>query len=240
MKGTVLTKLSDRYLAALRSHVRPASQARTQTTQQLGSQAVALGLETLGLARMHAQALATLVPADCTDGERDEMTRQASVFFSEVAVPIEKTHRFALEAGAELKRLNVKLEQLTKDMADSRRNVQLQIAARKTTEATLKSTKQSSSQLLKESRRLEKHLQKMTHDILSANEGERKKMSHQLQDEIAQTLLGIHVRLLALKTEASANHADLTKEIAATQQLVEVSVKTINRLAREYGAQHED
>ena len=38
---------------------------------------------------------------------------------------------------------------------------------------------------------------------MAAQEDKRKKMSHDLRDEIAQTLLGINVRLLTLKMDAS-------------------------------------
>ena len=94
---------------------------------------------------------------------------------------------------------------------------------------------------MKESRRLQKHLRHLTHQILSAQEDKRKKISRELQDEIAQTLLGINVRLLTLKKEAAINASGLKKEIASTQRLVEKSVKTMKRFAREFGNRmHED
>jgi signal transduction histidine kinase len=86
---------------------------------------------------------------------------------------------------------------------------------------------------LEESRRLQAHLQHLTHQILSAQEDKRKKISHDLQDEIAQTLLGINVRLLTLKKEAALNTEGFKKEIASTQRLVDKSVRSIKRFARE-------
>ena len=74
--------------------------------------------------------------------------------------------------------------------------------------------------LLEESLALQEHLRHLTHRILSAQEAERKKISRDLQDEIAQTLLGINVRLLTLKKAAKGNTANLKKEIANTQRLV--------------------
>jgi signal transduction histidine kinase len=87
---------------------------------------------------------------------------------------------------------------------------------------------------------MKERLQTMTHQILAAHEEERKMMSLQLQDEIAQTLLGIHVRLLALKKEAADSSASLAQEIATTQQLVEQSVEAIHRYATEIGIAHEE
>ena len=79
----------------------------------------------------------------------------------------------------------------------------------------------------------------LTRKILSAQEDERQKTSRQLHDEIAQTLLAINVRLLTLKKAAKANTENLKKEIAETQRLVKQSVKTIQRLAHEFGVHHE-
>ena len=80
----------------------------------------------------------------------------------------------------------------------------------------------------------------MARKILSAHEDERKKMSLQLNDEVAQTLLGIHVRLLVLKEEAAANEASFTQGLADTQRLVGKSLQTINRIAAEFGIPHEN
>jgi signal transduction histidine kinase len=91
---------------------------------------------------------------------------------------------------------------------------------------------------LKVSRCPRKHLQRLIHQILSAQEGKRKKISRDLHDEIAQTLLGINVRLLTLKKEAAIDASGLKKEIVSTQQLVDKSLKSIKRFAREFGIHH--
>ena len=93
--------------------------------------------------------------------------------------------------------------------------------------------------LLAEAVELQQHLEALARQILTAQEEERKKMSLTLQDEIAQTLLGIHVRLLALQREVAAGGADFQNEIAATRQLVLESVKIINCYAGELDIPHE-
>jgi len=75
----------------------------------------------------------------------------------------------------------------------------------------------------------------LTHEVLTAQEDERKEISRELQDEIAQTLLGINVRLLSLKQEARTNTKGLKNEIASTQKLVLESAKSVRRVAREFG-----
>jgi signal transduction histidine kinase len=106
-------------------------------------------------------------------------------------------------------------------------------------EAALKKSGKRSAKLLRESHHLQKHLQRLTHQILSAQENERRKISHDLHDEVAQTLLGINVRLLTLRKGAAACRKDLAKDIASTQRLVEKSVKAINRFAHVFGIRHE-
>jgi hypothetical protein len=45
--------------------------------------------------------------------------------------------------------------------------------------------------------------------------------------------------MLTFKKAAAASTTGLKKEIANTQRLVETSVKTMSRFAREYGKQHD-
>ena len=73
--------------------------------------------------------------------------------------------------------------------------------------------------------------------MLAAQENESQKMSHELQDEIAQTLLGINARLLALKQAAGVNPIGLKNEIASTRRLVLQSAKSVRQFARELKTQ---
>jgi signal transduction histidine kinase len=91
---------------------------------------------------------------------------------------------------------------------------------------------------LEESLQLQNRLRQLTHKVLAAQENERKKISHDLQDEIAQTLLGINVRLLSLKRGGRNNTKSLENEIASTQRLVVKSAKTVRRFARELNVCH--
>jgi len=240
MKEPTTSSLPEQYLGALRTHFQRPAETHSQVAHELGVEAVTLGLETLDLARIHEEALTALFPHGGSTAECEARAALGAQFFTEVILPIEKTHESAREAAEDLHDLHVTLDQRTSDLADSRRELQLQISDRKTAEATLKLSELSAHELLSESRRLEAHLHGITHDILAANESERKQMSLQLQDEIAQTLLGIHVRLLALKKEAAASSANLAQEIATTQTLVEQSVQTIHRYAKEIGIAHEN
>ncbi|WP_397382584.1 histidine kinase [Prosthecobacter sp.] len=239
MSVSLLSQLSAHYLAALRTHLEQGRQASLLPAHALGTEAVHVGLETLDLAKVHHQALAALILPDCSPITRAEMTLRAEVFFTEALVPIEKTHRFARESGADLQQLQERLGQRTLDLADSNRDLQQGITERMTAEAALEDSERISSQLLLESRQLEQQLKDMTRKIMSADEVERKKMSLQLHDDIGQSLLGIHMRLLSLKKQMVVRHEGITQEIATTQRLVEAAVKTINQFAHEFGIPHE-
>lgn len=87
--------------------------------------------------------------------------------------------------------------------------------------------------ILQESLQLQKQLRRLTHQVLAAQENERLKISHKLQDEIAQTLLGINVRLVLLKQAAQAKTLGLKNEFASAQRLVVKSTELVRQLARE-------
>ena len=234
-----LNKLSKQYLAALRKHLKPGLGTGLEPAIKLGRQAVALGLETLDLARIHAQTLTALVLPGGSPASRERMIKRAKAFFLEAIAPIEHTHRAALEADVRVDQLNRTLRQRTVESSASTRHLKQGIVQRHASDQALKRSGKQRADLLAESRRLREHLRHLTHEILSAQEEERHRISHQLHDEIAQTLLGINVRLLALKNIAKASTKGLKKEIASTQRLVKQSLKTIDRFAHEFGFHHE-
>ena len=118
-------------------------------------------------------------------------------------------------------------------LAASNRSLKQGIAQRKSVEEALEQSGERYKALLEESLALQEHLRRLTPQILTAQEAERKKISHDLRDEIAQTLLGINVRLLTLKAAAKGDTANLKEEIANTQRLVRESVQSINQFAHE-------
>src|ERR1700734_2208254 len=96
-----LTGLSQQYVVALQKHLKQGPQASLQPALGLGRRAVALGLETLELARIHEQALATLELSSSKNG----FTKLAGIFFTEANLPIEQTHRAARQGNVHLSRM---------------------------------------------------------------------------------------------------------------------------------------
>jgi signal transduction histidine kinase len=225
-----LTGLSQRYVTALRKHLKQGPRASLLPALGLGRRAVTLGLETLELARIHEQALILLE----LSGGKNGFVKRAEIFFTEAISPIVETHRAARQGKIDLDRLNVTLNRRTAELAATNLQLRRGIFRRESVEAALKKSGEHYARLLKDSLHLQEGLRQLTHQVLAAQEEGRRQISHELQDEIAQTLLGINVRLLSLKQEARSNTRDLKNEIASTQRLVVKSARTVRRVARKF------
>ena len=142
------------------------------------------------------------------------MIRRAGTFFAEAITAIEKTHRAAQDDNDQLVQLNQALNQRSVDLIASNRQLQQEILQRKSVEASLRKSEQHYSELLEQSRHMQEQLRLLSRQLLSAQEEERKMISRELHDQIAQTLTGINIRLASLKTESTLNTKGLQKKIA--------------------------
>jgi PAS domain S-box-containing protein len=118
-------------------------------------------------------------------------------------------------------------------MATSNRALQKEITKRLAAEEALKGSERHHILLLEQSRLMQKQLRTLSHQILSAQEDERREISLELHDVISQTLIGINVRLAGLKREALISPQDLNRNIASAQRLVTKSVNIVHHFARE-------
>ncbi len=192
---------------------------------------MALRLEPLELARTHESALATLESRRRKNGWR----QRAEVFFNETLVPIVATHGAASASRRDLRQLYQRLDRRTAELAAAnlqlrRGGVKCQCAA-----TALKASGKHNAKLLRDSLHAQEDLRHLTRRGLTEQEDERRRVSRELQDEIAQTLVGVNVRLLALKQIARANPQRLKNEIASTQRLVVNSAQAVRRVAWEVG-----
>ena len=215
-----------RYQMAMRRFLRPGKSGSLVPAARLGRRAAILGLETLDVARLHEQALTALPSsADSSGTTRHKVAEQTKVFFAEAIVPIEATHRAALDAEVRIDRLTRTLRRRTKESCVSAGQLERAIAQRQALEAALKKSADQDARLLGEAQGLQEHLRHRTREILSAQEDERENTSRELRNEIAQALLAIDLSLLALKTSAGADTERLEKKIANAQRLAEQSCK---------------
>jgi PAS domain S-box-containing protein len=118
------------------------------------------------------------------------------------------------------------------DMADTNLGLNREIVRRQTVEQNLKESEQSQGRLLKQARHMQGQLRHLSHQILQAQEEERLRISRDLHDEIAQTLVGINVQLATLTREAADGPKGLQQKIVHAQQMVEKSVEQVHQFAR--------
>jgi signal transduction histidine kinase len=113
------------------------------------------------------------------------------------------------------------------------RELELEIARRQAVEKALKQSQQEQGRLLAQSRGMQQQLRRLSHQILHAQEEERRRISRDLHDEVTQILTGINIHLHALARKAKVNPEGLDHEILQTQRLVEKSVVIVHQFARE-------
>jgi signal transduction histidine kinase len=221
------------YQALLQAYLKQQSEAHLQRARGMGQQALAAGMQTLDIAKLHEQILVTKILPGIPAGKRIRLIRQAGLFFTETITPIEKIHRSAHEAALHLNKIVEMLSQRTVELAASNLELKQEIVQRKAVEAALKKSEHHYGELLEQSNRLQNQLRHLSRQILLTQEEERREISRELHDVIAQTLTGINVRLAALAKEAATNTKGLDRNIAQTQRLVEKSVNIVHQFARE-------
>jgi signal transduction histidine kinase len=226
-------QFSKHYQAALQAYLRQKPGGRLQPAHGMGQEALTAGLQTLDMAKLHEEILVTKVLPGRPASLRAALIRQAGIFFAEAIIAIEKIRPGPREAASRLNRIVETLSQRTVELAASNQELQQEIAQRKAAEEALLKSERHYSQLLEKSERLQGQLRQLSRQILSAQEEERKEISRELHDVIAQTLTGINVRLAALRKEAALNTKGLDRNIARTQRLVEKSVDMVHQFARE-------
>ena len=137
-----LSVLARRYQTALRRYLAQGPDANLELAVRLGRQAVTLELETLDLALVHEQALLSRLLPNQSAADRHLLIKRAGAFFAAAILPMEETHRTAMEANARLIRLNQTLSRRTLDLATSNRQLKKEISQRRVVEETLRQSEQ--------------------------------------------------------------------------------------------------
>ncbi len=226
-------KFARRYRSRLQAYLKQRSAAHLNGAHGMGQRALAAGLQTLDIAKLHEQILISQVLPGHSIGRREMLIKQAGTFFAKAITPLEKTHQDKTADTVRLNQIVEMLSQRTVELAASNLELHLEITQRKAAEEALKKSEHHYSRLLEQSDRLQEQLRQLSRQILSAQEEERKRISRELHDVIAQTLTGINIRLAALKKDVSSNTKNLERNISRTQKLVEKSVDIVHQFARE-------
>lgn len=224
-----LRKLSGSYLTALQAHLEADPETGLAPAAGLTSEALRKGVSPSDLALIHEEALTALMPPALATADSEAMIRRAGIFFRLTLASLMD----AINAGQPAKARVPQTRTVAAELAAVRKRLQLETEKRKAAEIARKEGRQQYDQLLAESKVMQKQLRHLSHELLRAQEEERKKISRELHDEISQILTGINVRLAALKIEANASTGSVTRKISSAQRLVEKSVAAVHRFARE-------
>jgi PAS domain S-box-containing protein len=111
-------------------------------------------------------------------------------------------------------------------LTTANRELKLEIVHRQMAEVALKKGEA-------EARHMQEQLRHLSRQLLLTQEEERKRISRELHDEIAQTLVGINVHLASWTVKDTIDLKELRTKIIQTQRLVEKSVEIVHRFARE-------
>jgi signal transduction histidine kinase len=221
------------YQAALLRQLEQGPGADLAPACELGQLAITAGLETLDLAHVHELALASILLPTSSASTNNRLIGLAGLFFAEALTPIEQTHRGAREADTHLNQIVKALSQRTIELASSVEEMKEEIRQREVIEESLRASELDTVQHLEQSRGLQEELRYLSHQLLSALEDERKRISQELHEVIGETLSSIHVSLTRLKAESVTNTKQLQNQIASTQRLIEKSVEIVHRFASE-------
>jgi len=166
--------------------------------------------------RADASRLSCVVNIRPLKNQRGDVTGAINCFY-------DITERKAVEVAQ--RRLEV--------LAASNLKLEGEITRRQAVEIALKQSEQQQTRLLEQSRSMQEQLRHLSRQMLQAQEDERKRISRELHDVIAQTLTGINVRLATLKKGAGCKPKDFDRDIELAQKLVEDSVSIVHQFARE-------
>ena len=115
------TGVSHHYAAALEAHLASGRKTSLRRAGELGRQAVAAGLATSDLAKIHEQALMRMVSSGDSSRTNDGKIARAAPFFIEALGPFKNTHRAAVVKNGHLDRLNGTMHRRTLELADAKR-----------------------------------------------------------------------------------------------------------------------
>ncbi len=222
-----------RYSAALKKHLASTAGASLQAAETVGRQAVTAGISMSALATLHKKTLMSLIPSDATTRTTNGKIARASTFFAAALKPMDRTHGAIVAKNGRLIQLQHTLRGNTLELAGTQRQLKQELTRRKKLEIALKESKQQHAQLMRKSLRAQEQLRHLSHEILSAQEQERKRISRELHDEIGQTLTAVNVKLATLTLQANLNVKVLKQTIRSTQRLVEQSMNKVHRFARD-------
>jgi signal transduction histidine kinase len=223
---------SRQYKTALRTHLDQKGRANPLVTEQIGNQIRLTGLPMLDFARLHENVVVMEILPGCPPRKQASLIRKAGNFFA-ATISASITENESSRNASHLEKIIESLSERTVELAATNRQLGLEIIELGKVETTLRESERDSLGALEKSEALQKQLRDLFRRILSTQEEERKKISRELQNVVAQALLAINVRLATLKKEAGMNTRGLDHNISQTQKIITKSTDIVHQFARE-------
>jgi signal transduction histidine kinase len=226
------TNFQQLYQDALLSHLaqKSRSQPDPQVVGKILKEVLSGGISMRNFTKLHEHLLVTVILANLPTQKQTSLIRHAGNFFAATitAVGAAKGNEGARESAL-LKKTIKTLSVRTVELANTNRKLALEISQRKKAETKARKSERKLLESLEKSETLKEQLRNLSRQILIVQEEERKNISRELHDVVAQALLGINVRLATLKAKAGIDSKGLLRNITLTQKMVKESVDIVHQ-----------
>jgi signal transduction histidine kinase len=191
------------------------------------------GMMSHDLAGVHGDALHVLMISTISLKIKRRTTRQERTYFAEGMAAMkdsfegEPTATTLLEARVGHRSLT------TKAFTDFKVLLNEEMYQRITMKKKTPGSGLTSIELLTQSRWSQEQLRDLSRRLLSAQEEDKERISHELSNGIAQALISIHTKLDAMKGGPPTTNREFQKKLSLTQRLVSQSVDAVHRIACE-------
>ena len=226
--GGIFPNLPVTYHEALADYLAHPDEATLQQAYELGRAAMNAGLGIVDIIRLHHQALHDGVLPRDTGGSMPGLES----FLLEALSPFEAAYRGFRGARERLQQINGVLAERNVELSTSNTNLEEEIHVRQRVEAALRESKDHYFKLFQQAHNMERDLRELSAKVLSVQEDERKRISRELHDEIGQALTAVNVAIAVLKKQAHSD-ASFAKRVSDAEQLIEQTMETVHRFARE-------
>jgi signal transduction histidine kinase len=224
---TTATQLIARYRKALRAELDGVNPPTAESVTRLGLSMANAGIKGGELLDAHLNCMIEGVRPGRPSGSRKVRCRDGGFFLARVLE--------CLGGTADKRRIRILQDLCRKTLDFGVKNTALQAEIdRKRESETSRSEREARlNSSLKQARSQLDQIRAFSRQNLISQEEERRKISRDLHDVIAQNLTAINIRLVALRKEAGLNTKNLAAKIAVAQRLLASSTRIVHQFARE-------
>jgi len=219
------------YFDRLQTYLKPGGARSVRSAHAFGRASIKAGLTTVDVAIVHEQAVILLL------SERGKpfslaMFRRSGRFLLGSLLPFETERQRFSAHNLKLNLNNEYLRQHAQALVTGNKKLQREVKRREVSEDASAQAHVEINRHIKESTALQQRLRHLTHNALNAQEEDRRQISRDLHDAIMQTLVGINMELAALGAIEKVGQRSFRSKLARTQRLIQQSVGTVHRFAR--------